>query len=124
MPRIVHFEIAADDPERAAAFYRELFGWQFHKWDGPESYWMVRTGPDSEPGINGGMFVRKGPVGHVNVIDVPSVDATVARVVEQGGEVVMPKRTVPGVGYLAYCKDTEGSIFGLMQSDPGAGKEE
>jgi predicted enzyme related to lactoylglutathione lyase len=120
MPRVIHFEISADDPERAVAFYRDVFGWEFHKWEGPEDYWLVKTGPDSQPGINGGLFIRKGPVGHVNSIDVPSVDEFVAKIQSKGGEIVMPKRAIPGVGWLAYAKDTEGSIFGIHQSDPSA----
>ena len=53
MPRVVHFEIHADDPQRAANFYQNVFGWQINKWEGPEDYWLVTTGADNEPGING-----------------------------------------------------------------------
>jgi len=54
MPRIIHFEIHADTPERAVKFYQELFGWEFTKWEGPMPYWLIKTGPDGQPGINGG----------------------------------------------------------------------
>jgi predicted enzyme related to lactoylglutathione lyase len=120
MPRVVHFEISAEDPDRAERFYTEVFGWKFQKWDGPKPYWLVTTGEASEPGINGGMFVRMGPVGHVNTIDVPSVDEFVAKIVAAKGEVVLPKMAIPGVGWLAYCKDTEGSVFGLHEADATA----
>jgi predicted enzyme related to lactoylglutathione lyase len=120
MPRVVHFEISADDPARATTFYTQVFGWQFKKWDGPEPYWLVETGPNDQPGINGGMFVRKGQVGHVNTIDVSSIDDFIEKINAAGGECVVPKMPIPGVGWLAYCKDTEGSIFGLHQNDPGA----
>src|SRR5262245_37659764 len=60
MPRVVHFEIHAAEPERAIRFYHELFGWQFNKWAGPEDYWLVVTGPKEEPGIDGGMVRRRG----------------------------------------------------------------
>jgi uncharacterized protein len=120
MPRVVHFEVSADDPERAAAFYEKVFGWEFHKWGGPQDYWVIKTGPEDEPGINGGMFLRKGPVGHVNSIDVPSVDDFAAKIEASGGTVVVPKMAVPGVGWLAYAKDTEESIFGIFQPDPAA----
>ena len=88
--------------------------------DGPMDYWLIQTGPDVQPGINGGMFRRMGPVGHVNTIDVPSVDEFAAKIVSHGGEIVLPKRAIPGVGWLAYAKDTEGSIFGIMQADKSA----
>ena len=120
MPRVVHFEVSADDPERAAKFYSDVFGWEIRKWDGPEPYWLVTTGPSDEPGINGGIFHRKGPVGHVNTIQVDAVDDFAAKVVEHGGQVVLPKMPIPGVGYLAYCKDTEDSVFGIMQRDAQA----
>ena len=60
MSRVVHFEIHADKPERAAAFYQALFAWEFTKWAGPQDYWLIKTGPDSQPGINGGMTIHAG----------------------------------------------------------------
>ncbi len=120
MPRVVHFEISADDPQRASKFYADVFGWSIQKWDGPEPYWLIETGPKETPGINGGLFVRQGPIGHVNTIDVPSIDESLALVTTNGGEIAMPKHAIPGVGWHAYCKDTEGSLFGLLQVDPSA----
>jgi predicted enzyme related to lactoylglutathione lyase len=61
MARPIHFEIHASDPDRVQDFYRKLFGWQFQKWEGPMEYWLVTTGPDAEPGINGGLLRRQGP---------------------------------------------------------------
>lgn len=126
MPRVVHFEIHADDPERAARFYRNLFGWEVQKWDGPQDYWLVKTGPDGQPGINGGLLRRHGPrvgdtvIAYVCSIDVPSVDDYLARAVAEGGQVALPKMAIPGVGWLAYCKDPEGNIFGMTQFDRSA----
>jgi uncharacterized protein len=119
MPRVVHFEIAADDPERASRFYSDTFGWTITKWEGQEDYWLIGTGEDTERGIDGGLM-RRGtwPASVINTIDVPSVDEFVARVTANGGTVVAPKMTVPGIGYLAYCNDSEGNVFGLMQMDP------
>jgi predicted enzyme related to lactoylglutathione lyase len=114
MPRVIHFEVSADDPERAAAFYRSVFGWEISKWDGPKDYWLIKTGPEGQPGINGGLFQRMGPVGHVNSIDVPSVDDFVAKIEAHGGTIVLPKMAIPGVGWLAYAKDTEGGIFASL----------
>ena len=118
---MVHFEITADDPDRAVAFYKDVFGWEIHKWDGPMDYWMVQTGPKEQPGINGGVTRRMGPgTGHINTVDVPSVDEFTARIEASGGTIVLPKMAIPGVGWLAYAKDTEGSIFGIMHADPSA----
>jgi len=121
MPRVVHFEIHCDEPERAVKFYQNVFGWKINKWDGPQEYWLITTGDQNEPGINGGLMKRLDPAGSVyNTIQVPSVDDYIRRVTEGGGEVVLPKQPIPGVGYLAYCKDTEGNIFGIMHSDMSA----
>jgi catechol 2,3-dioxygenase-like lactoylglutathione lyase family enzyme len=83
MPRVVHFEISAEDPQRAADFYTRVFGWKITKWPGPQDYWLVTTGEAPEPGINGGLFRRMGPVGHVNTISVENVDVTAKQV--EGG---------------------------------------
>ena len=128
MSRVVHFEIHAEEPERAMGFYRELFGWQFTKWDGPMPYWMVVTGPDAQPGINGGLMKRMGPAPAtgqaVNAFActcyVENVDASFAKALALGATVALPKMAVPGVGWLAYIHDTEGNILGMMQNDPNA----
>ncbi|HEY2017464.1 MAG TPA: VOC family protein [Bryobacteraceae bacterium] len=121
MPRPIHFEIPAEDPARAIAFYQGVFGWTFQKWDGPMPYWIIVTGPEGEPGINGGLMPRRDPAQPcVNTVGVADLDASLATVNAHGGQTVVPKMAVPGVGWLAYCKDTEGHIFGMMQSDTGA----
>jgi predicted enzyme related to lactoylglutathione lyase len=124
VPRVIHFEIHAENPQRAISFYGELFGWEFTKWDGPQEYWMIKTGPDSQPGINGGMIRRRGAIdgtaviAYVCTVDVPSLDKALAKVSGSGGTIVVPKMPIPGLGWLAYAKDPEGNIVGLMQADP------
>ncbi|MBI1928110.1 VOC family protein [Candidatus Poribacteria bacterium] len=121
MPRVVHFEIHADQPERAAKFYNDVFGWQISQWEGSEGYWLIKTGEAGEPGINGGLMKRGCPsASTINSIDVPSVDDFVTKITQNGGTVVIPKMPIPGVGYLAYCQDTEGNTFGVFQTDESA----
>jgi hypothetical protein len=124
MARIVHFEIPADAPDRAIRFYEKVLDWKFQKWEGPQEYWLITTGPKEQAGINGGML-RRPPAGApsamtVNTAEVTSVDEIARRVKQEGGEVVMPKMAIPGVGWLIYCKDTEGNMFGAMQPDTSA----
>jgi len=117
----MHFEIPADDPARAAKFYGSVFGWQFQKWEGPMEYWMVTTGAQPEPGIDGGLMRRERPGGGtVNTIGVESIDGAVNAIGKNGGTIVAPKMAVPGVGWLAYAQDPEGNTFGVMQADPQA----
>jgi len=126
MPRVVHFEIHAADPDRAVDFYKTLFGWTFQKWEGPMDYWLVTTGPNDQPGINGGLVRRQGEIdgqaviAYVCTVDVENLDASVQTALDNGGQVALPKMPIPGMGWLAYCKDTEGNIFGMMQGDPNA----
>jgi predicted enzyme related to lactoylglutathione lyase len=118
MSRIIHFEIPADDPKRAIKFYEKVFDWQIEKWDGPIEYWLIMTGEEDKPGIDGGLARREDPTtGVENTIDVKDLDASLANVKAHGGEVIRPRMAVPGVGWMAYIKDTEGNVFGLMESD-------
>lgn len=128
MSRVVHFEIHAGNPERAIRFYEELLGWSFTKWDGPMDYWTIVTGKDDAPGIDGGLMERRGPGpeegqavnSYVCTVDVTDLDSLMNRVGELGGSVAVPKNAVPGIGWLAYAKDTEGNILGFLESDPEA----
>lgn len=121
MPRIIHFDIPVDDPTRAQKFYQEIFDWKFDKWNGPMEYWMVKTGDDKQPGINGGLAKRMpGQTGMTNTIDVPSVDEFSTKIQSKGGKVIVPKMAIPGVGYFAQCLDTEGNTFGIIQMDQNA----
>ena len=122
MNRFVHFELASDDLEKTAAFYREVFSWQIQKWEGPVDYWLVTTGDTSTPGINGGLMQAGGGFsGTINTIEVDDIDAYIAKVQAYGGEIALEKHTIPGVGYQAYFKDNSGIILGLHQADPNAG---
>lgn len=121
MPRVMHFEVPVDDPARAVNFYRSVFGWQINKWDGPEDYWLVGTGEEGEPGINGALTRRsEGFMSTVNTIGVDSVDAFVARIEANGGKILMTKTAIPGMGWLAYGQDTEGNNFGIIEPDTSA----
>jgi len=121
MPRVVHFEIDAKKPERAIGFYKKVFGWKIEKWEGPMDYWLIMTGKEKEPGIDGGLSKRtEAEPSTVNTIDVPSVDQYVKRIESNGGKIIRPKMAVPGVGWMAYFKDTEGNVWGIMETDETA----
>jgi predicted enzyme related to lactoylglutathione lyase len=82
---------------------------------------MVTTGADAAPGINGGLLKKQAPTtATTNTIGVDSVDKAIEAVKNAGGKLVMPKTPIPTVGYFAYLEDTEGNLFGVMQSDANA----
>ncbi|MEW5900064.1 MAG: VOC family protein [Acidobacteriota bacterium] len=121
MPRVVHFEIAIDNPKRAIQFYTSVFGWKIEKWQGPMEYWLVTTGQAPEPGIDGALLPRGFyPEPTVNTIAVPSVDEYEAKIKAAGGKIVRSKTAIPGVGYFAICQDSEGNTIGIMHDDPTA----
>ena len=120
MPRVVHFDIDAEEPEKLIEFYEQVFGWKFMKWEGPMDYWLITTGEKDEPGIDGGMGRRSPQSMTFDTIAVPSVDEYVKKVEEHGGTIMAPKMAIPGIGWFASFKDAEGNMFGLMQDDPSA----
>jgi predicted enzyme related to lactoylglutathione lyase len=121
VPRVVHFEIDAKKPEEVVTFYEKVFGWKIEKWKGPVDYWLITTGRETEPGIDGGLSKRtEAEPSTVNTIDVPSVDKFVEKIEANGGKIVRSKAAVPGVGWLAYFKDPEGNLWGIMESDESA----
>jgi uncharacterized protein len=135
LPTIVHFEIPANDIERAKKFYNDLFGWKIEKWPGtddsqltsaatgqPMEYWLITTTDDKgNKALGGGMMKRQMPEHKVtNYIGVKSVDEYKSKVEKLGGKVIAPKHTVPGMGYFALCLDTENNPFAIWESNESA----
>jgi len=121
MPRLVHFEFNVKNIDKTIEFYKNVFGWKIEKWDGPIDYWLITTGDDDKPGIDGGLGPEEeGLPKVVNTINVDNVDEIVKKVEDNGGEIIRPKHAVPGIGWIAYFKDEEGIVSGIMQEDPEA----
>lgn len=92
MPRPIHFEIRAENPQRAIDFYTNVFGWKFSKWDGPMEYWVISTGQSPEPGIDGGLMPRRDPKQPcVHTIGVGNLDQAMESVLSNGGSMALPK---------------------------------
>ena len=135
MPTIVHFEIPADDVEKAKKFYTDLFGWKIEKLSvtddswltsaataQPMEYWIITTTDDKgNKALGGGIMKRQMPEHRVtNYIGVRSVDEYSSKVEKLGGKVIAPKHTVPGMGYFALCIDTENNAFAIWETDEKA----
>ena len=124
MPRPVHFEIHADDPQRAIAFYTGVFGWTINQWE-TNPYWLVSTGPTEEPGIDGAILPRMGDrpatgapvVGMVVTMQVVDLDASLTKAYELGGVLALDKMVIPGVGTVAYVLDSEANVIGMLQPE-------
>lgn len=121
MGRVIHFEIHAGDPDRAQRFYESVFGWSITRYEGtPVDYRLITTGTEA-PGIDGAILQRQGEVdgqaviAFVCTVQVDDLAATQQAVADAGGEEVVAPDDIPGVGRLAYFKDTEGNIFGALQ---------
>ena len=121
IPKVVHFEINADNPIRAKGFYENVFNWKIEKWEGPIEYWVIDAGEEGEDGINGGLQKREESEDQIfNYIKVPSVDKVSKKIEDNGGTVISPKIAVPGIGYFYMFKDTEGNKLGIMEEDESA----
>ena len=130
MGRPVHFEIQADDLDRAKSFYAAVFGWTFEDYSAMTGspYFGVVTGPEDEPGINGGLLPRPAPApgpeqgtnAAVLTMTVDDFDEVARRVTSAGGRVALPKYALPGMAWQGYFLDTEGNTFGIHQPDPDA----
>jgi len=120
---IIHFDIPAENIERAKKFYSTLFEWKIEKIPGPIEYYNIATQDEKgNPGIGGGLGKSMMPEAIItNYIGVPSVDKYIEKVKQLGGKIVMPKTSITGFGYLAVCLDTEGNRFGLWETAETAG---
>ena len=121
--KVVHFEIPADNVERAKTFYKSAFGWNFNQVPGIDYTMLItvpvdKNGMPTEPGaINGGMQTRRGAVkSPVITIQVEDIEAALKSVTKLGGVVVQKKMPVADMGFTAYFEDTEGNIIGLWQA--------
>jgi predicted enzyme related to lactoylglutathione lyase len=123
MDKVVHFELPADDTERAQAFYAEAFGWQLNSMPGM-GYTLVTTTPTNERGqvseaggINGGMLARQAPItAPVITIGVDDIDVALDKIEKLGGRTALGRQTVGEMGFSAYFTDTEGNVVGLWQN--------
>lgn len=120
-----HFAINADDLPRARRFYSAVFGWTFDAW-GPPGFYMINTGSADTPAVLGSLQQRREivpgdkMVGFECTIAVPDIEAAERAVIASGGQIVMPRSTIPTVGHMFWFRDTEGNIAGAMQPDPHA----
>lgn len=126
MNKVTHFEIPAENMERAKDFYSSVFGWNISTSPipGGEYTSLVTTDVDAEtyaptePGaINGGMFEREGRLTTpVITIEVPAIDDAIAQIEAAGGSVVQPRTSMEEMGAYAYFTDSEGNIMGLWET--------
>src|SRR5262245_24712373 len=117
---IAHFDIAADDVERARRFYQKVFGWRFEAW-GPPDFYMIYTGPAGEAGVHGSVSKRQQPVtgggrvGFECTIAVDDLAPIRAAIIANGGKILLDDHEIVGVGTLIHFEDTEGNTVCAMR---------
>lgn len=116
-PRVVHFEIPSDNPDLAARFYQQVFGWEISKWEGPMDYWLVHTGSDDDMGIDGGLMRREDDYGVRNTIAVADLSDAIHKIEMAGGRTVVQPDRLAGVGEMALCEDPDGNPIGLLKPE-------
>jgi predicted enzyme related to lactoylglutathione lyase len=122
MSTIVHFDVPAENINRAKNFYEKLFNWKIEPVPGPMEYFNISTMDDKgNLSVGGGMGKRGQPNQKItNYIGVDSIEDYLKKVEDLGGKIIMPKTTIPGFGYLATFLDTENNILGLWETDESA----
>jgi predicted enzyme related to lactoylglutathione lyase len=112
-PRVIHFEILGKDQKATQDFWSSVFGWKLNT-DSPGGYGM--TNPDQTGIVVGIGGTQDGSAGHVTgYVRVASVDATLARAVELGGKVIMPRFSPDGQAWLGLVADADGHVVGLSE---------
>jgi len=117
---IAAFAIHADDVARARKFYEAVLGWKFEPW-GPPDFYLIHTGDERQPGVQGLLHKRREPKGQGGpncfecTVSVDDVDAIAAAVKKHGGKITMEKSPIPTVGELIYFDDPEGNRVGAMK---------
>lgn len=114
---ISHFEVSGLDPESLIEFYSELFGWRFEEAPEVEGYWLIQAGGFGELRPMNGGLKRGEASGHGILLyfKVGSVDESCNKIVALGGRVIVPKREVQDMGWLAEAEDPEGNRFAVWQ---------
>ena len=120
MPKVIHFELPFDDAQRANKFYADVFGWNSEQF-GDQEYYLQQTGGDDEPyGIGGALTARGDTLndgGTLVVIGVDDLDAYVDKVSAAGCEIITPRTEIPGIGWFANFRDTEGNVVGMFMGN-------
>lgn len=114
-----HFAINADDLTRARRFHEQAFGWSYAPW-GPPDFFQTRN---AGPGLFGALQSRRTIEGQTMpdielTFGVADIEATLAEIQAAGGQVLMSPFHIQTVGHLAFFRDSEGNIAGIMQYEP------
>lgn len=125
MATITHFDLQANDPERAVKFYENLFGWTSQKFEEPAEYWMLNIpGVTEKTGLSGGIYRSRSKMEGVQnssilcYFSVENIDEHAEKVKKLGGQLLGEKIEVTGIGYMYNCADTEGNVFALWEDIP------
>lgn len=120
---VVHFEVIGKDAERTHGYYSELFGWEIESlpFDNPTRYGLIkREGNTSPDGIGIGGGVGGGPEGYEGhatfYVEVPDVEAALAKAEELGGKRTMGPHETPGGPTIGLFTDPDGNTVGVVNS--------
>jgi uncharacterized protein len=117
---IAHFDVHADDVERARRFYERVFGWRFEAW-GPPDFYLIHTGTPADPGIHGSVSKRnepiagRGRIGFECTISVDDLGAIKAAILQNGGKIVLDEYEIVSVGRMIRFEDSEGNVACAMR---------
>jgi predicted enzyme related to lactoylglutathione lyase len=119
--KVVMFEVAASDLQKAKAFYGSVFDWKIEIWEDRGA--MAQTtdsdndyNPTELGGINGGFYKRKSEDDHASFgVETDSIARTLEAIDKAGGKVVTPKHAIGEWGFMADFADPEGNVIALWE---------
>lgn len=121
-----YFDLTVHDVDKARSFFEQVLGWRFERFPMPYEYYRILAGPETEPGIDGGIgAVKDAPIAGGNpltqvTVPVPNLDIVLSKVKASGGRIVEPRTPIPGIGWYATCAEPGGLRFGVIEADPNA----
>src|SRR5258706_11340477 len=119
---LASFAIHVDNVDRARAFYEAVFCWRFEPW-GPPGFYLIHTGDEANPGIQGLMHRRQEPRtgtglnGFEPTVSVDDLDAVIAAVQAHGGRLTLPETGIPTPGTPGSFADHEGKHRGALKEE-------
>lgn len=113
-------ELQSREPEEAATFYADLFGWETepHEYEGRVAYVTIANSGS----INGGVMPMTeahgdAPPQWLPYFTVASCDAAAAKVRELGGRVQAGPIDLPGPNRIAVVMDPQGAPFAVFEGE-------
>jgi len=115
-------ELASTDPAATRRFLEKVFGWSFESVKMLGGEYLSFDAPGGRGGIR--PTQPKEMPGSTNYVRVPDLDAALTKIKASGGEVVLPRVDVPGMGSFFWFRIPGGPIMACWEDAPELPRED